>query len=84
MRQLIAVKTQPQPFMTIRTRKFVGTLALLVLVVTWSLLAMAVAQFIFPATDSIMAWIYYVLVGIGWVLPAMPLVSWMQRPDPSP
>jgi hypothetical protein len=25
--------------------------------------------------------IYYVVVGMGWVLPAMPIVSWMQRPD---
>jgi len=21
------------------------------------------------------------VVGMGWVLPAMPIVSWMQRPD---
>ena len=25
--------------------------------------------------------IYYFVVGMGWVLPAMPIVSWMQRPD---
>ena len=30
--------------MTIRTRKFLGTIALLVLVVVWSLLGMAAAQ----------------------------------------
>ncbi|MDP1882786.1 MAG: DUF2842 domain-containing protein, partial [Bradyrhizobium sp.] len=30
--------------MTIRTRKFIGTIALLVLVVVWSLLGMTVAQ----------------------------------------
>jgi hypothetical protein len=26
--------------------------------------------------------VYYVVAGIGWVLPAMPLISWMLRPDP--
>jgi len=26
-----------------------------------------------------MAGIYYVVAGIGWVLPAMPLVKWMSR-----
>jgi hypothetical protein len=25
--------------------------------------------------------IYYVVVGLGWVLPAMPIISWMSRPD---
>jgi hypothetical protein len=25
--------------------------------------------------------VFYVVVGIGWVLPAMPIVSWMSRPD---
>jgi hypothetical protein len=24
--------------------------------------------------------LYYVIAGIGWVLPAMPLVRWMSRP----
>jgi len=24
---------------------------------------------------------YYVIAGIGWVLPAMPIVSWMSRPS---
>jgi Protein of unknown function (DUF2842) len=25
--------------------------------------------------------IYYVVAGLGWVLPAMPLISWMAKPD---
>ena len=25
--------------------------------------------------------IYYVVAGLGWVLPAMPLIAWMSRPD---
>ena len=24
---------------------------------------------------------YYIVAGLGWVLPAMPLISWMSRPD---
>lgn len=66
--------------MSIRIRKLIGAVALLVLVVAWALLAMAVAQFAFPSTNSLMAWIYYVVAGIGWVLPAMPLIRWMSRP----
>jgi Protein of unknown function (DUF2842) len=63
--------------MSIRLRKFLGTIALLVLVIVWALVAMALAQA--PAIhDSTAASIaYYVIVGIGWVLPAMPIVTWM-------
>ena len=28
--------------------------------------------------------IYYFVAGVGWVVPAMWLVRWMQRKDPSP
>jgi len=68
--------------MRMRARKLIGTVALLALVTAWALIAMAVAQFAFRSTNEIAAWVYYVVVGLGWVLPAMPLISWMSRPDP--
>lgn len=67
--------------MTIRTRKLLGTIALITLAVCWTLLAMALAQ---SALTSISGWtatIYYIFAGVGWVLPAMPIVKWMSRPD---
>jgi uncharacterized membrane protein YuzA (DUF378 family) len=67
--------------MTIRTRKFVGAIALLLLAFAWSMMGMAVAQFPLIANSGMWQWIYYIVVGIGWVLPAMPIVSWMLRPD---
>jgi hypothetical protein len=67
--------------MTIRTRKFLGTIALLVLVVVWSLLGMTVAQTPWLANSGLLQSIFYVVAGIGWVLPAMPIISWMARPD---
>jgi hypothetical protein len=68
-------------FMRMRTRKLVGTVALLALVTAWALIAMAVAQFAFRSTNELTAWIFYAVAGLGWVLPAMPLISWMSRPD---
>ncbi len=67
--------------MTIRTRKFIGTIALLLLVVVWSLLGMAAAQMPWLAASGLRQAIFYVVAGIGWVLPAMPIISWMARPD---
>ena len=66
--------------MTIRTRKFFGTIALLVLVVVWSLVGMTVAQTPWLASSGLLQAIFYVVAGIGWVLPAMPIISWMARP----
>ena len=68
--------------MHIRTRKLIGTFALLALVTVWALLAMAFAQFALRAQSEWVALLFYAVAGIGWALPAMPLVSWMVRPDP--
>jgi hypothetical protein len=68
--------------MTIRTRKLFGTVALLMLVVVWSLLGMTVAQTPWLANSGWLQAAFYVVAGIGWVLPAMPIISWMSRPDP--
>jgi Protein of unknown function (DUF2842) len=70
-----------KPVMTIRTRKFLGTIALLILVVVWSLLGMTVAQTPWLANSGLLQAIFYVVAGLGWVLPAMPIVSWMSRQD---
>jgi len=70
--------------MRIRIRKLIGTIALLLLVSAWGLLAMALAQSVLTDINGFVAAIYYVVAGLGWVLPAMPLISWMSRPDATP
>jgi Protein of unknown function (DUF2842) len=67
--------------MSIRTRKLIGAFALIVLVTAWSLIAMALAQSVLTNINGLVAAIYYVVAGLGWVLPAMLLVKWMGRPD---
>jgi hypothetical protein len=63
--------------MTIRTRKLIGTVLLLLLAAVWSLVAMAIAQAPVIASSGWLQAIYYVVAGVGWVLPAMPLIKWM-------
>jgi hypothetical protein len=67
--------------MPIRTRKFLGTIALLALVFVWSLLGMTIAQTPWLAASGLYQAIFYVVAGLGWVLPAMPIISWMAKPD---
>ncbi|HEX4409851.1 MAG TPA: DUF2842 domain-containing protein [Xanthobacteraceae bacterium] len=65
--------------MPIRLRKFIGAIALFILVIVWALLAMALAQAPAINDHAVLSVVYYVIAGIGWVLPAMPIVSWMGR-----
>lgn len=66
-----------------RQRKFIGVVVTLAFVIVYALCAMALAQarFIQHAPD-ILQWLYYATIGMGWVLPMMPLIRWMERPDP--
>jgi hypothetical protein len=67
------------PAMPIRIRKLIGAVALIILVVVWALVAMAVAQFPAVKANALLETLYYVLAGLGWVLPAMPLIRWMSH-----
>ena len=67
--------------MSIRARKFVGVFALLALVAVWAFLAMAFAQFALRSANGYFEAAYYVIAGLGWVLPAIPLIASMVRPD---
>ena len=66
--------------MSIRLRKFIGTVLLFALVIVWALVAMALAQAPLIHDNEIASIAYYVIAGLGWVLPAMPLVRWMSAP----
>ena len=65
--------------MPVRLRKFLGAIMLIVLVVTWALLAMALAQSPLIKANGVVEVLYYAIAGLGWVLPAMPLIRWMSR-----
>ncbi len=68
--------------MTQRKRKLVGTVALLLLVGIYAILAVAVAVVLQVRNVSKFAELaYYVVAGLLWVVPAGWLISWMQRPD---
>jgi hypothetical protein len=64
-----------------RIRKLIGAFALLALVSVWSVLAMALARIVLVRSNGLLDFAYYFVAGLGWVLPAMPLISWMSRGD---
>jgi hypothetical protein len=67
--------------MTVRTRKLVGAIALLVFLAVYALCAMMVAIVLQVSASKVAELVYYPVAGLLWVLPAMWLVKWMQSPD---
>lgn len=65
-----------------RLRKLVGAVGMLAFVMLYSAIAMLVAQ-----TDhirhanGILQAIFFLIVGLLWIVPLMPLIKWMERPD---
>ncbi len=69
--------------MKIRTRKFIGTIILMLFLAVYALAAMAFAASQIVGGSYLSQVIYFFVAGLAWVLPAGLLVRWMQRPDPS-
>ena len=63
-----------------KLRKLTGTLALIVLVVVYSLTAMTIAAAKLPGTSGLVQLIYYAVAGLLWVLPAGLIIWWMAKP----
>jgi len=64
-----------------RLRKLVGTVLLVVFISVYALMAMVVAAAKLPGASGWTQLAYFVAAGLLWVVPSLPLVAWMQRPD---
>lgn len=67
--------------MPIRLRKLIGTFLLVIFVITYALVAMALAVRIIPDQTSVWAFLFFIVGGVLWILPAGVIVWWMQKPD---
>ncbi|MDO9429464.1 MAG: DUF2842 domain-containing protein [Methylobacterium sp.] len=65
-----------------RTRSLIGTITMLAFVIVYAPLAMALADSRISQTPAPVQAVLYAILGIAWIIPLMPLIRWMQRPDP--
>lgn len=70
--------------MTMRTRKLIGAIALMVLLTVYALVVSVIAGFLQVRASKLGEVIFYVVGGLAWVPPAAWLIWWMQRPDRDP
>jgi len=64
-----------------RNRKLLGTVLILVFVCVYALVAMALAQGRITEAPKLVQTIAYVVLGLAWVPPLLPLIKWMERKD---
>lgn len=67
--------------MSRRTRQLIGTLALLAFVLVYGPVAMAFAESRILEAPKAVQTLAYLVLGLAWILPLMPLIRWMARPD---
>ena len=66
-----------------RTRKLIGAALMIGFVIVYALVAMVLAQ-ARPVQEApgLVQTLIYAILGLGWILPLLPLIKWMERPDP--
>lgn len=66
-----------------RRRKFVGGVVMLLFVIVYALAAMALAQArVVQDAGRLTQTVVYAVLGIGWILPLLPLIRWTERRPP--
>jgi len=67
--------------MRVRSRKFIGTIVLLLLLAAYATLAAVIGSGRIAQAPQWVQFAYFVATGLAWVIPAGLLIRWMQRPD---
>lgn len=65
-----------------KIRKLIGTIVLVAFVVFYALVAMVIAAAKLPGTSGLVQFLYFLVAGLIWVVPAGALIWWMLRPRP--
>jgi predicted PurR-regulated permease PerM len=64
-----------------RTRKLIGTALILAFVVIYGPVAMALADSRIAQAPELIQTLAYLVLGLIWILPLLPLIRWMEKPD---
>ncbi|WP_157955732.1 MULTISPECIES: DUF2842 domain-containing protein [Devosia] len=64
-----------------RSRKLIGAFLLVGSIILWSILATSVYLLLPEGLPGLVLIGFFIVAGMGWMLPAMPLIKWMAKPD---
>ena len=66
--------------MSVRVKKLIGAVLLLVFVTIYALLAMWLGAEVINAQHLAVQLIFYVTAGIAWAFPAFAIIKWASKP----
>jgi hypothetical protein len=65
-----------------RQRKLIGAIFMVVFVIVYALAAMMLAQVTaLKVESSVLRLFIFAALGLGWAVPMVPLIAWMERGD---
>jgi len=67
--------------MSVRARKLIGTIVLVVFLAAYGLAAGMIGSGRITEAPALVQVAYFLVAGLLWVIPAGLLIRWMQRPD---
>jgi Protein of unknown function (DUF2842) len=63
-----------------RQRKLIGAIFMIVFVIVYALFAMVLAQATaMKVGNSALRLLIFAILGLGWAVPMVPLINWMER-----
>ncbi len=63
-----------------RLKKLIGALVMVLFVIVYALLIMALAPRLLTGASKMVEMAFYLVAGLAWVLPLLPLIRWMEKP----
>lgn len=66
--------------MTLRQRKFIGMVAIVIFLIVYCLIAMAIGGMVAVGLPLPLEIGFFVLAGIAWLPVVMIIIKWMSRP----
>ncbi|PZR30608.1 DUF2842 domain-containing protein [Caulobacter segnis] len=75
----MSVPVTPPRLIPARWRKLIGSLAVMAVLFAWIWIFASLYDHL--PQNRLVHLVYFVALGMGWVLPVIPLISWMGKAD---
>ncbi len=62
-----------------RLKKLIGTIIIPIWLIIFIGIVALLAEILLPNLNGLMVFLFYLISGLIWILPVLPIISWMQR-----
>ncbi len=62
-----------------RLKKLIGTIIIPIWLIIFIGIVALLAELLLPNLNGLMIFLFYLISGLIWILPVLPIISWMQK-----